>query len=64
MRSEYVDKALADMFQSFEIDREIIEISYEAYKELNTRKADYVRYQQRQPPKRAKRPFRERIPAC
>ena len=42
MRSEYVDKALADMFKVLKFDQEIIDISYEAYKEQNKDKIDYV----------------------
>ncbi len=42
MRSEYVDKALAQMFQVLKFDKEMIEISYQAYRELNMTKKDYV----------------------
>ena len=42
MRSEYVDKALSDMFKVLKFDEEIIDISYEAYKAENMNKADYV----------------------
>lgn len=42
MRSEYVDEALAQMFQVLKFDEEIIDISYEAYKAENAMKADYV----------------------
>ena len=42
MRSEYVDEILSEMFKVLAFDKEIIEISYQAYKELNTQKADYV----------------------
>lgn len=42
MRSEYVDEILSEMFKVLAFDKEMIEISYLAYKELNTHKADYV----------------------
>ncbi|MFZ1019905.1 MAG: hypothetical protein WAN61_02860, partial [Minisyncoccia bacterium] len=42
MRSEYVDEALSKMFKVLAFDKEMIEISYLAYKELNIQKADYV----------------------
>lgn len=42
MRSEYVDTSLSEMFKVLAFDKETIEISYEAYKELNTGKATYV----------------------
>ena len=42
MRSEYVDESLSEMFKVLAFDKETIEISYEAYKELNTGKATYV----------------------
>ena len=42
MRSEYVDEVLADMFKNLAFDEELIEISYQAYKELNLHKANYV----------------------
>lgn len=42
MRSEYVDKALSQMFKVLAFDKELIEISYQAYKELNMQKADYA----------------------
>ena len=42
MRSEYVDKALSDMFKVLRFDEELINISYEAYKELNQDKFTYV----------------------
>ena len=42
MRSEYVDESLSEMFKVLAFDKETIEISYEAYKELNMGKATYV----------------------
>ena len=42
MRSEYVDEALADMFKVLKFEKEVIDTSYEAYKEENAMKADYV----------------------
>ncbi len=42
MRSEYVDKALSDVFKVLQYDAELIEISYEAYKARNQNKFTYV----------------------